>query len=82
MLSQLRKCVHVHMQLNFTGVFKLKHVQYSCLWKPAFDRAILLVEAVTVLLLLTYLPFERTVCLNIININVMFSECNNDVLCQ
>lgn len=84
MLSQLRKCVHVHMQLNFTGVFKLKHVQYSCLRKPAFDRAILLVEAVTVLLLLTYLhaPFERTVCLNIIDINVMFSECNNDVLCQ
>lgn len=53
--AQPVKCVHVHMQLNFTGVFKLKHVKHSCLWKPAFDRAILLVEAVTVLLLLTYL---------------------------
>ena len=64
----LRNCVHVRMQLNFTGVFKLKHVHYSCLQKSVFDRAMLLVEAVTVLLLLTYLPFERTVCLNSIDI--------------
>ena len=39
----------------YRAAIKLKPLQYSCLWKSVFDRAILLVEAVTVLLLLTAL---------------------------
>ena len=48
-------CACVHSVELYTAAFKLKHVQYSCLWKSVFDRAILLVETVTVLLLLTCL---------------------------
>ena len=33
----------------YRAAIKLKPLQYSCLWKSVFDRAILLVEAVTVL---------------------------------